>query len=65
MVLMGGFDAFARAYFDRDEDPCRFGRYVFNTCLINVVVSLFLLFAGFQIVLYKSLSMLPFLTGYT
>jgi len=37
-VLMGGVDAVVRAYFEREDNPNRFGRFVFNTCLINAVV---------------------------
>lgn len=39
-VLMGGVDAVVRAYFEREEDSDRFGRFVFNTCLVNAGVSL-------------------------
>lgn len=42
VVLMGGADAVIRAYFEREEDLGKFGRYVFNTCLINGFVGLIL-----------------------
>lgn len=40
IVLMGGVDAIMRAYSDREADPDRFGRFVFNTCLVNVGIGL-------------------------
>ncbi|MDD5069562.1 MAG: oligosaccharide flippase family protein [Candidatus Omnitrophica bacterium] len=51
VVVMGGANSVIRAYFDRQDDPDRFARFVFNTCLINIGVSLlialfFLLFGS-------------------
>jgi len=43
VILMGGVDAIVRAYCDRAEDPRRFGRFVFNTSLVNAGVACLLM----------------------